>query len=102
MTIPDSDGLDNNNLIRLSSLSLPHHRFFLFFSNLSFNAVKFTERGNVDIRAETVREDDGQVFLRFEVLDTGVGIPQDRLGSIFESFTQADGSTTRRPHPDCR
>ena len=97
MTIPDSDGLDNNNLgIPLSSVSLPPHRFFLFFSNLSFNAVKFTERGNVDIRAETVREDDGQVFLRFEVLDTGVGIPQDRLGSIFESFTQADGSTTRR------
>ena len=64
--------------------------------NLSSNAVKFTERGNIDIRVETYREDEEEVFLRFEVLDTGIGIPQDRLDAIFESFTQADGSTTRR------
>ncbi|MBW1783807.1 MAG: response regulator, partial [Deltaproteobacteria bacterium] len=64
--------------------------------NLSSNAIKFTERGNVDIRAEVVREDEGQVLLRFEVRDTGIGIPSDRLDSIFDSFTQADGSTTRR------
>jgi len=64
--------------------------------NLSSNAVKFTDRGNIDIRVESVREDEDLVFLRFEVVDTGIGIPQDRLDSIFESFTQADGSTTRR------
>lgn len=64
--------------------------------NLSSNAVKFTERGNIDIRVEAVRENEEEVFLRFEVVDTGIGIPQDRLDSIFESFTQADGSTTRR------
>jgi len=64
--------------------------------NLSSNAVKFTERGNIDIRVEPVREDEDQVFLRFEVADTGIGIPRDRLDSIFESFTQADGSTTRQ------
>ena len=64
--------------------------------NLSSNAVKFTERGNIDIRVEAIREDEEEVFLRFEVLDTGIGIPQDRLEAIFESFTQADGSTTRR------
>ena len=64
--------------------------------NLSSNAVKFTERGNIDIQVEPVREDEDLVFLRFEVVDTGIGIPQDRLDSIFESFTQADGSTTRR------
>ena len=63
--------------------------------NLSSNAVKFTERGNIDIRVEAVREDEDEVFLRFEVVDTGIGIPQDRLETIFESFTQADGSTTR-------
>ena len=64
--------------------------------NLSSNAVKFTEKGNIDIRVEAVREDEEEVLLRFEVLDTGIGIPQDRLDAIFESFTQADGSTTRR------
>jgi len=64
--------------------------------NLSSNAVKFTERGNIDIRVEAVQEDENLVFLRFEVRDTGIGIPQDRLDSIFKSFTQADGSTTRR------
>ena len=64
--------------------------------NLSSNAVKFTERGNIDIQVEPVREDEDLVFLRFEVVDTGIGIPQDRLDAIFESFTQADGSTTRR------
>ncbi|MBW2355139.1 MAG: response regulator, partial [Deltaproteobacteria bacterium] len=64
--------------------------------NLSSNAVKFTERGNIDIRVEPVREDEDQVFLSFEVADTGIGIPRDRLDSIFESFTQADGSTTRQ------
>ncbi|MBW1870143.1 MAG: PAS domain S-box protein, partial [Deltaproteobacteria bacterium] len=64
--------------------------------NLSSNAIKFTEQGNIDIRVETYREDEEAVFLRFEVMDTGIGIPQDRLGAIFESFTQADGSTTRR------
>lgn len=64
--------------------------------NLSSNAVKFTERGNIDIRVEAAQEDEDRVFLRFEVVDTGIGIPQDRLDAIFESFTQADGSTTRR------
>ena len=64
--------------------------------NLSSNAVKFTEKGNIDIRVEPVREDEEEVFLRFEILDTGIGIPQDRLDAIFESFTQADESTTRR------
>ena len=63
--------------------------------NLSSNAVKFTEKGNIDIRVEAIREDEKEVLLRFEVEDTGIGIPGDHLDLIFESFTQADGSTTR-------
>ncbi|MBW2353409.1 MAG: response regulator [Deltaproteobacteria bacterium] len=64
--------------------------------NLASNAIKFTEKGNIDIRVEAVWEGEDRTFLRFEVVDTGIGIPEDRLNSIFESFTQADGSTTRR------
>jgi len=64
--------------------------------NLCSNAVKFTEKGNVDIRVEAVRRTQDRVFVRFEIEDTGVGIPKDRLDAIFESFTQVDGSTTRR------
>ncbi|MBN8734329.1 MAG: response regulator [Acidobacteria bacterium] len=61
--------------------------------NLVGNAVKFTERGEVRL---TVREGPYANELTFAVADTGIGIPEDRLQSIFEDFTQADASTTRR------
>ncbi len=64
--------------------------------NLLANAVKFTDRGSVDFRVKAVGVRDDQVLLAFEVQDTGIGIPSDRLHSIFESFTQADAATTRR------
>ncbi|HEX7578443.1 MAG TPA: response regulator, partial [Thermoanaerobaculia bacterium] len=64
--------------------------------NLAGNAVKFTTTGNVDVRAEQAGMKDGTPLIRFSVSDTGEGIPKDRQAAIFESFTQADGSTTRR------
>jgi len=64
--------------------------------NLLGNAVKFTEQGEVVVgtEVETIQED--QVALRFFVSDTGIGIPSDRITAVFESFTQADGATTRK------
>ncbi len=63
--------------------------------NLLSNAVKFTPRGRVDVRARAdVRSDD--VLLRISVADTGIGIAPGKLDAIFESFSQADASTTRR------
>jgi signal transduction histidine kinase/CheY-like chemotaxis protein len=65
-------------------------------SNLVGNAIKFTERGEVVVEAE-VRSDRGQwAGITLRVRDTGIGIPADRQAAIFESFTQVDGSTTRR------
>jgi two-component system, sensor histidine kinase and response regulator len=64
--------------------------------NLISNAIKFTETGEVVLRVEPERRDAGDVVLHFTVADTGIGIPQDKQGAIFESFTQADSSTTRR------
>lgn len=61
--------------------------------NLLGNALKFTERGSISVRVK--RSPDGEQ-LRFEVSDTGIGIPPGQQGSIFDSFTQADTSTTRR------
>ena len=64
--------------------------------NLVGNAVKFTEVGDVSLEARASYETPSHVTLRLSVRDTGIGIPAERQAAIFESFTQADGSTTRR------
>jgi two-component system sensor histidine kinase RpfC len=64
--------------------------------NLVSNAVKFTEAGEVRISAQDAGEDHGRRIVRIEVQDTGIGIPADAQQRIFESFTQADETTTRR------
>ncbi|WP_052014819.1 ATP-binding protein [Desulfovibrio sp. X2] len=64
--------------------------------NLVGNAIKFTERGEVRVRAKRAGLVAPGVLLRFEVRDTGIGIPGERSEAIFERFTQADGSITRR------
>jgi PAS domain S-box-containing protein len=65
-------------------------------ANLLSNALKFTESGEVIIRAEENPGETGGNWVRLSVADTGIGIPQERHSAIFDSFTQADGSTTRR------
>jgi len=64
--------------------------------NLIGNAIKFTHRGEVVIRAEAVSENATHSIVRFSVQDTGIGIPPERQAAVFERFMQADGSTTRR------
>ncbi|MDZ7261602.1 MAG: response regulator, partial [candidate division KSB1 bacterium] len=64
--------------------------------NLVGNAIKFTEKGEVVIRAELDQETETQVTVRFSVTDTGIGIPEDKQAVIFESFTQVNGSITRK------
>ena len=64
--------------------------------NLIGNALKFTAAGEVTLRALVAEQSTGAAVLRFEVQDTGIGIAPEVQQSIFESFTQADNSTTRR------
>jgi signal transduction histidine kinase/DNA-binding response OmpR family regulator len=65
-------------------------------TNLVGNAIKFTESGEVVIEARRRSETQRHASLVLSVRDTGIGIPADRQAAVFESFTQADGSTTRR------
>jgi CheY-like chemotaxis protein len=64
--------------------------------NLVGNAVKFTERGEVVVRANLTRESPQGYQVEIEVIDTGIGIPAEKQRMIFDPFAQADGSTTRR------
>jgi signal transduction histidine kinase/CheY-like chemotaxis protein len=64
--------------------------------NLVGNAIKFTERGEVVVRVTEEGREGDRIRLHFMVTDTGIGIPEEKLQSIFQSFTQADGSTTRK------
>jgi signal transduction histidine kinase/CheY-like chemotaxis protein len=64
--------------------------------NLVGNAIKFTEGGEVVVSVARSPESDGRIILRFEVRDTGVGIPSAAQANLFQAFSQADSSTTRR------
>lgn len=64
--------------------------------NFLDNAVKFTDRGGIHLRGRVVEQNRGDILVRFEVEDSGIGIDRDRLGRLFQPFEQADSSTTRR------
>lgn len=64
--------------------------------NLVGNAIKFTEQGGVMVSVDKERQEGEQVWLRFSVSDTGIGIPEEQIIRLFSAFTQLDDSTTRR------
>lgn len=64
--------------------------------NYASNALKFTERGHIVLAAKLLEEDGDDLYIHFSVSDTGIGIDADSLSQLFQSFTQADPSTTRR------
>ena len=65
-------------------------------ANLVSNAIKFTEQGEVRVRCERIEDQEKGVMLRFTVTDTGIGLSNEQQQDLFERFTQADGSTTRK------
>jgi PAS domain S-box-containing protein len=64
--------------------------------NLANNAVKFTESGEILVSTELVNQNEDQVTLKFSVSDTGIGLTEDQIDNLFEAFSQADTSTTRK------
>jgi ligand-binding sensor domain-containing protein/signal transduction histidine kinase len=71
-------------------------RFRQVLINLMGNAVKFTEKGEIELAIDVEEEEGDRMMLCSKVRDTGIGIPPDKLDSIFEVFQQADGSITRK------
>ena len=65
-------------------------------TNLSSNAIKFTESGEIVVSVKVVSKEERAVTLRFSVKDTGVGLSEEQIGKLFQSFSQADESTTRK------
>ncbi len=82
--------------------NVPNHlasdptRLGQLLTNLVSNAIKFTNQGHVILSCRMIAEKQDSVILRFKVADTGIGIEKDRLDYLFDMFTQADSSTTRR------
>ncbi len=72
------------------------HRFRQVLINLMGNAAKFTESGEIELALEVEQERDEYLFVHTRIRDTGIGIAQDKLESIFEVFQQADSTTTRK------
>jgi PAS domain S-box-containing protein len=72
------------------------HRIRQVLVNLIGNAIKFTEQGEIVLRIELARHTEHAVTLRFAVKDTGIGLPPDKVETIFRPFEQADASTTRK------
>ncbi|MCA9707049.1 MAG: response regulator, partial [Myxococcales bacterium] len=83
---PEAEGRFTGDVTRLRQIVV----------NLLSNAVKFTLRGEVVVRVGAAERPDGRSLVTIEVRDTGIGIPEDRMAHLFESFSQVDASTTRR------
>ena len=85
--------LETNGIVKLLG-DLTRLRQVLM--NLVSNAIKFTDHGSVTVRGVVQPESTARAVLRYEVQDTGIGIDEDRILSLFDPFTQADSSTTRK------
>ena len=72
------------------------HRLVQIIVNLLGNAVKFTHKGEVELKTSVLRQEAGRQQLKFSVRDTGIGLSDNQINTLFQPFTQADESTTRR------
>ena len=72
------------------------HRLNQILNNLLSNAIKFTSEGEINVEVKSLTQQNNEVELSFCIADTGIGIPDDKLQSVFESFSQAETGTSRK------
>lgn len=97
-------GIDNKNIELIIEITnnVPNSligdpvRLSQIIINLAGNAIKFTEKGHVIIRVTKQEEQNDEIIIHFSVIDTGIGIPENKLKTIFASFNQASSDTTRK------
>jgi len=100
--LAESSEAKNLELLSFPGLSLPTFlrgdpgRLRQILTNLIGNGIKFTEEGEVALSLEAESETENQIVIRFEVRDTGIGISKESQQRLFQAFSQADGSTTRK------
>lgn len=85
--------IENDVPIRVKGDSIRLRQIILNYTN---NAIKFTKKGSVTVRISKLQQSGNRVFLKFEVIDTGMGIPKIKQDKLFVSFSQVDTSTTRK------
>ncbi|MBF0118432.1 MAG: response regulator [Desulfobacterales bacterium] len=85
--------IDNNIPTQLIGDSLRIEQILI---NICGNAIKFTEEGEIVVKADLIEKTEDSVYLKFSVKDTGIGIPTEKIPTLFKSFSQADGSSTRK------
>lgn len=84
------------------SSSVPHfvkgdsHKLFQILNNLVSNAIKFTEKGKIKVDVSAGKKNEEEIFIKFDVSDTGIGISEEYIKNIFENFTQVGNDTVRR------
>lgn len=86
----------NTNEVTHPNIITDAGRLRQILTNLVGNAVKFTNRGQIRINASLHKDNGNHGCLRIDVIDTGIGIPNEKIDTLFKAFTQADGSTTRK------
>ena len=86
---------DFDNIIINNNVFGDTERFKQILTNLINNAIKYTKLGSVTVNTQVIKEDDKRIYIKFRIIDTGIGITKENQKNLFQSFYQIDSSSTR-------